>query len=155
VNIQVKDFKVLRCFRDSHEYIRVVKMYVESEVFVYFYTVMKTAVEPYHLTIIPFVYVRLLPSCQLLYCISCSKVLSAELDGAKQKLSTCEAERAAKCKQEHTIDAEIEDLLKQKYEFEDKLKDLSVKLEDTRNKHEFSIQGVANLRTMLEKIWYV
>jgi tRNA C32,U32 (ribose-2'-O)-methylase TrmJ len=101
------------------------------------------------------VYVPLLPSCQVLYCISCSKVLSAELDSAKQKLSTCEAECAAKCKQEHTIDAEIEDLLKQKYEFEDKLKDMSGKLEDARTKHEFSIQDVANLRVMLEKIRYV
>jgi len=97
----------------------------------------------------------LLPSCRLLYCISCSKVLSTELDSAKQKLSTCEAECAAKCKQEHTIDAEIEDLLKQKYEFEDKLKDLSGKLEDARTKREFSMQGVANLRKMLEKIRYV
>jgi len=82
-------------------------------------------------------------------------VLSVELDSAKQKLSNCEAECAAKCKQEHTIDAEIEDLLKQKYEFEDKLKDMSGNLEDARTKHEFSMQDVANLRMMLEKIRYV
>jgi len=97
----------------------------------------------------------LLPSCQVLYCISCSQVFSAELDSAKQKLSTCEAECAAKCKQEHTIDAEIEDLLKQKYEFEDKLKDMSGKLEDARTKHEFLMQDVENLRMLLEKIRYV
>jgi len=46
-------------------------------------------------------------------------------------------------------------LLKQKYEFEDKLQDLSGKLEDARTKHEFSMQGVANLRMMLEKMRYV
>lgn len=86
--------------------------------------------------------------------ISCSKVLTAELDSAKQKLSYCETECAAKCKQEHTIEAEIVDLLRQKYEFEDKLKDMSRKLEDSRTKHEFSMQDVTNLRMMLENIRY-
>jgi tRNA C32,U32 (ribose-2'-O)-methylase TrmJ len=85
----------------------------------------------------------------------CSKVLSAEVDSVKQKQSTCEAECAAKCKQKHTVYAEIEDLLKQKHEFEDKLKDISRKLEDARTKHEFSMQDVANLKMMLEKIRYV
>jgi len=77
------------------------------------------------------------------------------LDSAKQKLSTCEAECAEKCRQEHTIDAEIEDLLKQKYEFEDQLKDMSGKLEDARTKYDFSMQDMTNLRMMLEKIRYV
>jgi tRNA C32,U32 (ribose-2'-O)-methylase TrmJ len=70
-------------------------------------------------------------------------------------LSTCEAECAAKREQEHTINAEMEDLLKQKYGFEDKLKDMSAKLEDATTKHEFSVQRLANLRMMLEKIRYV
>jgi hypothetical protein len=46
-------------------------------------------------------------------------------------------------------------LLKQKYELEDQLKDMSGKLEDARTKHEFSMQDVANLRMMLENIRYV
>lgn len=82
------------------------------------------------------------------------QVLAAELDSAKQKLSYYEAERAAKCKQEHTIEAEIADLLQQKYELEDELKDMSRKLEDARTKHKCSTQDVINLRMMVEKIRY-
>jgi predicted nucleic acid-binding Zn-ribbon protein len=101
------------------------------------------------------VYVQLLPSCQAVYCISCSKVLTAERDSAKQKLSYCETECTAKCKQQLTIEAEIEDLLQQKCELGDKLQDMNRKLEDYRTKHESSMQDVVNLRMMLEKIWYV
>jgi hypothetical protein len=46
-------------------------------------------------------------------------------------------------------------MLQQKYEFEDKIKDMSRKLDDARTKHECSAQDVINLRMTLEKILYV
>jgi septal ring factor EnvC (AmiA/AmiB activator) len=94
-------------------------------------------------------------SCQVLYCAACSKVLNKELDSVKEKLSYCEAECAAKCKQEHTVEAEIVDLLQQIYKFEDKLKDVNRMLEDARIKDECSVQDLLNLRMALEKIQYV
>lgn len=73
----------------------------------------------------------------------------------KERLSHHEKESCEKHNQKDTYETENLDLLQRKSEFEDKHKDASGKLEDTRTEHECLTQDLTDLTMNLERIRYL
>jgi hypothetical protein len=73
----------------------------------------------------------------------------------KERVSYHETESSGKHYQEDKCETENLGLLQQKCQFEDKRKDVSGKLEDTRTKYECLTQDLADLTMNLERIQYV
>jgi hypothetical protein len=101
------------------------------------------------------IFLYILQSVRYSYFAFWLKIISQELDSAKERLSYNERESCEKHNQEDTYETENLDLLQRKSEFEDKHKVVSGKLEDTRVKHECLTQDLTNLTMNLERIWYV
>jgi hypothetical protein len=73
----------------------------------------------------------------------------------KERLSCHETENSGKHNLEDAYEKENLDLLQQRSQCEDKHKDVSRKLEDTRTKYECLTQDLTDLTVNLESVQYV